>query len=501
METRVRLNPTLHQRHCWECMRRRIVCDFERPACSKCCAAGIACPGYDEKKPLKWLAPGKVSSRSRKRLTPPETNRSSTGSEEPVVSQETSPTSADNETELLELFMITPTRELKSETCTIVESVWYYNSHVYPDYSAIHELAPNPYLGHFPLEALHQVPMSMCHTLVYLVLAHRVCRVYPADNRRPLTTLRPRLYERRGLALRSLVELMGNLQNEMVIDATIGSILLFLFVDARQLPSSDWQHHFAAATELIKIRGGFASLSRSSEVLKPLILHLLLLGVMANTTTPPSQHIPTTSQLELIDLMADLYGDGMYPILLCPPYLLMDIIRINNLRFEATASPLTDSTRATAQAVLEHIEAFSAEDWKGSNPDVQEDWLLLGRMYRSSIALYCISSLQSLSIFPSTNYFTAMRTVHGTRLYTILEQVILRPRIKVFAIWPLVVAGMQAVDASPTIRHIVDAQLSEMAGMLATPAPMLASAVFRRFWTSGQTGWDECFDRPYAFVS
>lgn len=45
---------------------------------------------------------------------------------------------------------------------------------------------------------------------------------------------------------------------------------------ARQLPSVDWQHHFAAAMELIKLRGGLASLAHSSEYLKPLILHLLM---------------------------------------------------------------------------------------------------------------------------------------------------------------------------------------------------------------------------------
>ncbi|KAE8347616.1 hypothetical protein BDV24DRAFT_121128, partial [Aspergillus arachidicola] len=52
MDTRAQLHPATHQRHCWECMRRRLVCDFARPTCNKCRSAGVACPGYDEKKPL-----------------------------------------------------------------------------------------------------------------------------------------------------------------------------------------------------------------------------------------------------------------------------------------------------------------------------------------------------------------------------------------------------------------------------------------------------------------
>ena len=41
------------------------------------------------------------------------------------------------------------------------------------------------------------------------------------------------------------------------------------------------------------------------------------------------------SQLDLINMMADLYGDGLFPVLLCPPYLFLDILKINHLRFQA----------------------------------------------------------------------------------------------------------------------------------------------------------------------
>ncbi|KAF7596193.1 hypothetical protein BBP40_002723 [Aspergillus hancockii] len=280
------------------------------------------------------------------------------------------------------------------------------------------------------------------------------------------------------------------------------------FDKARQVPSMDWRHHFTAAIELIKLRGGLTNFARSSDLepLKPLILHLLILGVITNTTTPPSQHIPTTSQLEIIDIMTEFYGDGIYPILLCPPYLFVDIIKINNLRFQSTTSPVSGTTRATAQELLEHIEAFSPEDWTeerrtNANPDTKDDWLLLGRIYRSTVALYCISSLQSLDILPSSRYFTAMRTVHGTRLFTFLRKALVNPRIKNCMIWPVVVAGMQAVDASPNVRHIVDEQLVDLGQCLGTPAPLWASAVFRRFWASGRTGWDDCFEKAHLFVS
>lgn len=71
------------QKSCWECSRRRLVCDATRPTCAKCRSAGIVCPGYSDKKPLRWLAPGMVTSRVRrktKRKTVGSTSPSSTGS-------------------------------------------------------------------------------------------------------------------------------------------------------------------------------------------------------------------------------------------------------------------------------------------------------------------------------------------------------------------------------------------------------------------------------------
>lgn len=59
-------HPQPPKQHCWECLRRRLVCDGGQPFCRKCDGAGVVCPGYDDKKPLRWIANGTVSSRPRK---------------------------------------------------------------------------------------------------------------------------------------------------------------------------------------------------------------------------------------------------------------------------------------------------------------------------------------------------------------------------------------------------------------------------------------------------
>lgn len=54
------------RKRCWDCVRRRLVCDLGRPACNRCQTAGFTCSGYGDKKPVQFLAPGVVLSRPRK---------------------------------------------------------------------------------------------------------------------------------------------------------------------------------------------------------------------------------------------------------------------------------------------------------------------------------------------------------------------------------------------------------------------------------------------------
>jgi hypothetical protein len=75
------------QRHCWECLRRSLVCDFTRPQCKRCSTSGIVCPGYDDMEPfrLKWLPPGRVKFRNRKQVNDHEKNQARTKAERSVV--------------------------------------------------------------------------------------------------------------------------------------------------------------------------------------------------------------------------------------------------------------------------------------------------------------------------------------------------------------------------------------------------------------------------------
>lgn len=72
-------------RHCWECVRRRVVCDRALPTCKKCLKVDKQCPGYDEQRPLQWIENGKVTSRrAKKEITPKLLARSNTAGSTPT---------------------------------------------------------------------------------------------------------------------------------------------------------------------------------------------------------------------------------------------------------------------------------------------------------------------------------------------------------------------------------------------------------------------------------
>jgi hypothetical protein len=57
-----KVRPTQNVVPCWECSRRRLVCDLGTPKCRKCRVRGVDCPGYQHK-PLQWMRPGQTRSK------------------------------------------------------------------------------------------------------------------------------------------------------------------------------------------------------------------------------------------------------------------------------------------------------------------------------------------------------------------------------------------------------------------------------------------------------
>lgn len=225
--------------------------------------------------------------------------------------------------------------------------------------------------------------------------------------------------------------------------------------------------------------------------------------IIGNTTSPASDLAMTASHFNELDFILEQYSRGIFPFQMCPPPLFAEMIKINHLRMLATKDehPGVEALSQEAYGILSCIDSFSPEQWAEPKPASKGEWILVGSVYRAAVTLYCISSLQSLSVLPLSRSMRAQRTTDAQLLQELLNEALSSPRIKRFMLWPLVVLGVEAVNGGLEMRDFVEKQLPELSRHVGTYAPLMAKGVLERFWASGETSWDACFHRPYAFAT
>ncbi|XPS68897.1 hypothetical protein M3J09_001176 [Ascochyta lentis] len=609
-------------RRCWECLKRRLVCDHTLPHCKKCKKASKECPGYDEQKPLQWVEPGKVTSRRRKKDSPPKVYTIGLRKQEPIASavpslatvsdgdsekSDSSDTIAADDVSVLELpifdepqitqeavdiykcylaysllqeekvkwwnklsteehtehitlmatkhaggcdvaarivqiggqknlkavvergqyweaalllqserqplerlrrlLWVMETQDLPSyehlsnETCEVVQAVNYFNTRIYPDVKETDSLAPNAAVIHFPVWALHVLPPAMHHTLVCLGLNHFIHSLPAGVDRVTIASHRSKIYKYRGHAIRSLSETVAK-EKTRSSDLTISSILMFMAMEVQNSSSGDWRSHANGMKRLIDMRGGFATLIREAPYLTSALVIYVLIVTFSNSLGPAPEHINITEPLdEHIQEVQKVYS-LVFPYVLCPPSLFIEIIRINRLRQEITASPFENESQNSLQAldILARIGSFAPEDWAQPGEHHYE-WLLIGTIYQSAIALYCTMSLQAVAVLPITLEMETMRTIHGKLLLESLKTAAQTRQLRKFLLFPLSVLGVEAgYHSNQSTRYWIEQQLEKNSRLLGTSSPLKARAVLRRYWQKGEPGWNECFDRPYVFV-
>lgn len=197
------------------------------------------------------------------------------------------------------------------------------------------------------------------------------------------------------------------------------------------------------------------------------------------------------------------YGRGVFPFQMCPPPLFAHIVQINHLRWRA-ANIGTIETRDLSQAaydILDSVDGFSPREWAVSKPASREGWTIIGNAFQTAVAIYCISSLQSISVLPDNQSLRAHCTAQGQVLYLLLKDALLSPVVKRAMLWPLAMLGMEAVNGSGMMREFVKNQLTELSREFGTHVPLMTKTVLGKFWGSGETRWDCCFDKPYIFAA
>ena len=613
-------------RQCWECLKRRLVCDHSLPSCKKCHKAGRECPGYDEQKPLQWVQPGRVTFRKRRRDVPPTvytvqdevqsestdgpngTNTVKSGGssdssdgtllaatlvlDDEVISQEfidyymsLLPWMLDNEAwwgniaedqrehtlrdvavrqaaatnevsralraggrrkieaivkhgahheaarllrsesdplkkldrllGMMHSYDLPIYDYLSNETCEVVQSVKYcvsaaplsghpltvvVNARVYPQYKTSSDLAHNPAIIQFPFYALHLLPPAVHHTLVCLSLYH-FCYSLPAGaGRAVMVSNRFKIFQHRGLAIQALSEMISKAKTRCN-DMTIVSVVMFMSMDMQNSASTDWRFHAHVMKRLIDMRGGLMQLLRNVPYLASTLVIYIIIATYANCSGPPTQQINVTEPIEqFLGEVKEMYS-LIFPYILCPPELYPEVIRINRLRQTIATSIIMGGDPdyfLAAHDLLSRVELFVPEDWAQAGEHFEE-WVLVGSVHQSAIAIYCIMAMQSLTVFPDSLEMGAKRSMHGERLLAGLRRMLKSEQLRRFALWPLSVAGVEAGYRDESTRYWVECRMLELSRVIGTNSPLKAVAVLQRYWQKGVPGWDECFDRPYVF--
>lgn len=220
---------------------------------------------------------------------------------------------------------------------------------------------------------------------------------------------------------------------------------------------------------------------------------------MGTTTSPPQDYVILSTDMASL---VEVYGKGDYPTVLCPPPIFLALMKINALRYHTSDALRASSAPANEpDAILSEILAFSPEEWARQTPASRDALTLIGRVYRCAAALYCILSLRASFAPKEVAQLRATETGLIETLFKLLREIMAGKIMRLCMVWPLLVAGVAATSRSPADRAFVLAQFAVLSRELGTAFPLLAREVLKNFWASGLIDWDDCFDRPYAFVA
>ncbi|KAI1171874.1 fungal-specific transcription factor domain-containing protein [Nemania sp. FL0916] len=564
------------QKHCWECLRRRLVCDSARPVCNRCRASGIVCPGYSEQKPLRWMKPGRVTARNRQRknAVAPQDNRkkklikTSAGAEDVEDDVKSSSKGADqirwtsntvssyrdalgqlgdrvlSEVTTPKAMNVIMKYDLVCENFAGVEESYIYNTQIYERCSPL-KLLLGDARDALPLSTIIQfIPTTLRYLYIVLTLGYQLQDMPRDAGENARNKAKSAIAFWTCQAVRTLNEDL-TAEHTRTSDGTMASVLTLCLADQQLQPSTRWRCHYDGLLKMIQLRGGSEKMWREHTHLHTTILTALIGEVFANTTSPSHDLLSALSHPKRLDFLEKAWGNGVsstYCGSICPGPLFISVVLINHLRKLAASStpgscpvlpaymlpassisisdsspssspPREDITlSASASALLERVLRFSPETFAecNSTPATRPHWVLVARIFHSAAVLYCILSLQSVSLLPDPSsspphhqsHLTASLKLHYDRLLLDLKHAFTtQASLKNCLFWPLVVAGCCAgVHGTAFERAFLADLIKESVKDVRNLIPLFAREILMTFWKSGKTKWDDCFDQPYLLM-
>ncbi|KAI0097566.1 hypothetical protein GGR51DRAFT_566416 [Nemania sp. FL0031] len=453
---------TTPRKHCWECLRRRLVCDSARPVCNRCRSNGIVCPGYGEQQPLRWVQPGRVTARNRNRRQPKAIGGAQGARARKTTKTKTTDDASDsnndgdddNSDAAYETALMTKCFSALMEPRALKALMRYdincdnfiglrasydckYNVEIYERCSPLKSLLGEARFK-LPLASVASVlPAPIKALFILFALGYQIHNL-PRDTGEDVrATARSAVAFWTYQGVRKLNEDL-NEEKTRTSDGTMTSVLMVMMADQQLQPSPRWRFHYKGLMKMAQLRGGVEKIWNDCEHMRSGILTWIIGEVFANTTSPRHDQVNDLSHPKNLEFLEMAWGNGVPPVYIgsiCPTQLFTTVIFINHLRGLAargivsadssSSSPASSSSPPSSssssslvpsspsssslppipdpQTLLNRILSFSPEAYAALNgtDETRANWLLVGRIYQSATVLFCILSLQSASLFPS----------------------------------------------------------------------------------------------------
>lgn len=226
----------------------------------------------------------------------------------------------------------------------------------------------------------------------------------------------------------------------------------------------------------------------------------------ANAFGPTDDQVASLSDWTISEVRK-IFSVSFFPRRGIPTRLFVAIEKITRLRVLAAKNESFERVlRPTARAICDDIESFAPSQWGETYhlPDT-EYTLLLGELWKTTVTLYGFLSLPpTVGTYLSscdeahTSPFEERKGLYCKKLLQEIDCMMQRPGYnRYICVWPLAVLGAGLVNGQHQERARV---LSHLQVIWRDPSSfsgaILAYSKLKRFWSSGRTAWDDCFDEP-----
>lgn len=234
-------------------------------------------------------------------------------------------------------------------------------------------------------------------------------------------------------------------------------------------------------------------------------------AILSNTLTPTDQLI--TGHLGYSDDDIRVVLDDEDSTRPFPVDLVVIVRHITEVRVQATSQTKSISAlQHRMQHLFQEINAFDPVSWAEEVEFFSGDVTpAIGQIFQISTRLHAIVALPVsivspplVSLLPSVanasglgNVCDSVRISQRTKLLERLRDTWPSIHDKANMSWPLLVAGVASADGPAEDQEFVARCLDELwRDPLVDIAPLLGLEKMRRFWRSGNRGWEDCFDEP-----